>query len=334
MTAAAPPIFIVGSGRSGTSILRAALNAHPDIHLAQESALVRWLDRWPDLSGVAFRAAWEQTASGRLHAPEPVSLPPDATPADAIRETLMARARARAKARWGDKTPLHALHLDLLWRHVPDARVIAMIRHPVPTVASLRRMPWGSGSVAVDAVLVQHTVSHLRDDERLMRVRLEDLLADPEAQLRAVLAFVSAPWDDRVLDPAAHADFSGDPRLPWLTTAEASLSPLQARAVALSPGEVGLVERICPPEPLGYGRWDRPASAWHWPAGLAGLGRTARFLWAVRRAAMPSADPARLDAQDQLRWLLSLNPDAAAPHLAARALHAADQLRLSTVSPS
>ena len=334
MTPAAPPIFIVGSGRSGTSILRAALNAHPDIHLAQESALVRWLDRWPDLDGRAFRAAWEQTASGRLQAPEPVQLAADATPADAIRETLVARARSRGKPRWGDKTPLHALHLDLLWRTLPDARVIAMIRHPVPTVASLRRMPWGSGSVAVDAVLVQHAVSHLRDDPRLMRLRLEDLLDAPEDRLRDVLDFVAAPWDDRVLDPPTHADFSGDPRLPWLTTAESRLAPAQARSVPLSPGEVGLVERICPPEPLGYARWERPAAAWHWPAGLAGLGRTVRFLWAVRKGALPSADPAQLDAHDQLRWLLSLNPDAATPELATRALAAADRSRSSTESPS
>lgn len=323
MATAAPPIFIVGSGRSGTSLLRALLNAHPRIHLAQESAVVRWLDRWPELDGAAYAAAWARTASGRLHAPEPVDLPAGATPAQAIAALLGARAAARGKARWGDKTPLHALHLDLLWERFPDARVVAMVRHPVPTVASLRRMPWSSGCVAVDAVLVQHTVRHLVDDPRLMRLKLEDLLADPEAALRRVLAFVDEPWDDRVLDHAAHADFTGDPRLPWLTSAEAPLRPAAPRPVELSPGEVGLVERICPPAPLGYALWDRPAAAWHWPAGLAGLPRTLRFLWRVRSGALPSADPARMDAEDQLRWLLSLNPDAAAPELATRALGAA-----------
>ena len=32
------PLFIVGSGRSGTTLVRAMLNAHPQLHLSKESS--------------------------------------------------------------------------------------------------------------------------------------------------------------------------------------------------------------------------------------------------------------------------------------------------------
>ena len=45
MTTTVHPFFIVSSGRSGTTLLRAVLNAHPSIHIPHESDfLVR---AWP-----------------------------------------------------------------------------------------------------------------------------------------------------------------------------------------------------------------------------------------------------------------------------------------------
>ena len=36
------PIFIVGWGRTGTSLLRSMMNAHPRIYLTQEANLYDW----------------------------------------------------------------------------------------------------------------------------------------------------------------------------------------------------------------------------------------------------------------------------------------------------
>jgi hypothetical protein len=315
MTETAPPIFIVGSGRSGTSLLRALLNAHPRIHLGQESGLLRWAARWPDLDAASFFSAWAQTAAGRLFQTE-ATAPTRGPAADAIRAILQTRAQALGRARWGDKTPLHALHLDLLWQLFPDARVLAVQRHPVATVDSLRRVPWSSGSVVVDALMVrqaQDAMGRAAGDGRLLALHFEELVARPEATLRRVLAHVGEPWSDQVLDHPRHADFSRDPRLPWLVSAERPLGPERAPAVALSPGEVGLVEGICPPAATGHAPWTVPARGPRLLAGLAEMPRVMAFLWRVRGWAMPSAHPDRLDARHQLRWLFSLNPRVSPP---------------------
>jgi hypothetical protein len=313
-----PPIFIVGSGRSGTSLLRALLNAHPDVHLGQETALVRWMDRWPELSGAAFVDAWRQTAAGALFQPDPVQVPATATPADAVAAVLQARAARFGRTRWGDKTPLHALHLPQIWAAWPTARVVAMTRHPVPTVASLRRMPWSSGSLITDAVLVEQALRALPNDERLLRVKLEDLLADPPTTLRAVLAHLDVPWSDQVLDHPAHAPFSADPRVPWLTGAERPLRVVITGPSDLSPQQVSLIQAICPPTRHGYAPWTRPAAAGWALEAARQLPRALGF--AGKMVAMPSTRPGQSDPRAQLRWLLSLNPDAAAPELADRVL--------------
>ena len=49
-------------------------------------------------------------------------------------------------------------------------------------------------------------------------MRLEDLVEDPEAELRRVLDFVDEPWDDSVLDPERR-DASGVPPFPWFQDA-------------------------------------------------------------------------------------------------------------------
>ena len=41
------PIFLIGCGRSGTSLLRSMLNAHPRIYLLQESAFFSWTGKLP-----------------------------------------------------------------------------------------------------------------------------------------------------------------------------------------------------------------------------------------------------------------------------------------------
>lgn len=299
------PIFIVGSGRSGTSLLRAILNAHPNIHLGQESALFMWRGRWPGLKAGAFEKAWKNTASGSLFKAEPVQVDPDAPSEHYIRAVLEARSARFSATRWGDKTPLHAMTMDKILACFPNAKFIAMSRHPVTTVASLRRMCWGTGTVLGDSFMVKKAREKIRETPGVLRLKLEELLQDPETQLRRVLEHIGEDWHPNLLEHEK-GDYSADPRLPWLTTAEKPLTPWREPSVKLEPKEVRMIERINPPELDGYPRWTEPEGVREFGFFAAQLGALLS-LGGTTFASGPSIKPNVASPAEQLSFLFTLN---------------------------
>jgi len=97
--------------------------------------------------------------------------------------------------------------------------------------------------------------------DRMLFVRLEDLLADPEAQMRRVLDYCGLPFDAAVLDHASGPPDDGIP-FPWLLpAAEARKERPTRKAQALSPAWTRLVEERCGAlmDDLGYARAELPA---------------------------------------------------------------------------
>jgi len=128
------PIFIGGAGRSGTTLMRALLDAHPRICCGPE------LKALPEISGLyrSFAAA-----------SSPVQQAYGNTLAD-IRsyfqefiERLVGKyRRASGKPRWGEKTPHNLLCMLMLGEIFPDARFIHMIRDGRDVACSLVKMDW------------------------------------------------------------------------------------------------------------------------------------------------------------------------------------------------
>lgn len=140
------PIFVVGTGRSGTTLVRMMLNAHPRIHLTHEASFYllgglsrkatprEWLDRY--LATVAF--AWlgldpERVREAAGDRPPSVAV--------TVRAIMKMQAERHGKVRYGDKTPLHATKLPQIFEDFPGARVVNVVRDPRGGVASLLRMP-------------------------------------------------------------------------------------------------------------------------------------------------------------------------------------------------
>lgn len=318
------PIFITGYSRSGTSLLRAMLNAHPAIFITQESGFYQWLR--PDrLRGCTTARAWfegyARTASFRLLGVDPgpilAEIPVDLPRAEAgaflAPRVLGATARRLGRPRWGDKTPLHSQRLESIFADFPEARVIHVVRHPLPTVSSILRMPWGCDSVVVNALLLREVARAVRPyHARILVIRLEDLVADPRAALARVLDHVEEPWDDRVLKHDRYSYVTDDTVLPWLSDAAAPVAARPWRQ-ELSPAQTRLVERFCGGALSLYGqaqepRGENPGAIALSQTLLADLWTAARFLWRMLRSAPPLSRPEQIDALAQLRWLFQLNP--------------------------
>ena len=248
------PIFIVGSPRSGTTLLRLMLCAHPRIYVTHEASFYVCASMFPrgaprrDFLEHYFRTGWFRWL--RLDPERVLAGLPDPLPPARLREAFAAVMREKAadygRVRFGDKTPLHCLHLKQIFADFPDARVLHIIRDPRGTALSLKQMPFGSRSLFCNAALTDlqwRTVQKFRD--RVLRIRLEDLTADPRTVMQRVLEYVGEPWDDAVLDHARHLPDRNDmPPFPWTESAARAPSGPAVNWRSLSPVEIRMVEHV------------------------------------------------------------------------------------------
>ncbi|MCO4746683.1 MAG: sulfotransferase [Proteobacteria bacterium] len=319
------PIFVVGTGRSGTTLLRMMLSAHPRIYLTHEASFYLWETGFP-LKKRGPEAYIEHYANSfsfrwlRL-GPELLDTLPPLT--DALHPLYTAVMKAKAaqygKPRWGDKTPSHSAHLGRIFDDYPDARVVRIIRDPRDVVASLARMPWGTRSLCGGATfckLEEKQTAPFKD--RILEIRLEDLLADPRAVMGKVLAHVGEEWSEQVLDHPTFGPPAEDlPPVPWFQSATKAprSGPVEPRwRTAYTAAELRFLEEQTADclEPYGYAlaTLDEPASRVAiWRSWLGDLPEYWRFLFFFLRLAWASKDTSAADGETRSRRLLAkLNP--------------------------
>jgi len=134
---------------------------------------------------------------------------------DNLRDYYLQRARqlgaVRKGAQWfTDKMPLNETHLGLIALLFPEAPLIHVLRHPLDVVLSVFSNHLTHGfycayaleSIARHYVLVMDLVEHYRREMtlRYLAVRYEDIVADQEAHVRKMLAFIGAGFDRRCLN--------------------------------------------------------------------------------------------------------------------------------------
>ncbi len=244
------PLFVVGSGRSGTSLLRAMLNAHPNVHLTHEASFYldlrggalaadgrAWFDRYAQSFSFAFLGVARSAVTGPLDAlAEP-------TRRDAVAAVMRAAATARGKTRFGDKTPAHAQQLTTILADFPDARIVQVVRDPRAVVASLARMPWATSSHGLNSFFTAQQVKAVdRCRADVCTIRLEDLVTHPEHEMRRVLDFVGEDWDPAVLDHAAHGGGADLPPFPWFAEATRPVVAPPPGPLDLSPAWMRSIE--------------------------------------------------------------------------------------------
>jgi LPS sulfotransferase NodH len=265
--ARAQPIFVVGSPRSGTTLLRAILNRHSEIGLCDETFFFYYVARrrraFGDLASARNRRrlvdAYLSTRRMRemgldLGALAERLMREGTTYPDFFASILRFHAEAHGKSRWGEKTPLHADELPALGAWYPDGRVVHIVRDPRDVVSSLQRMPWGARSVLRNARVWKRLTAPAgaaRAGIARMVVRYEDLVADPPATMRSVCAFLGVAYEEQMLVPSA-----GPPaRRPWLQRAQEAITTVTVGAwrSALSNEQVRLIEWVCAPEMAHHG---------------------------------------------------------------------------------
>ena len=141
MSAPPPFLFVVGCGRSGTTVLRTILDAHPELAVTHESKFIAPLGirrhRYERPDGFDVdRFIHDLLADPGVRANlgleddwvrEALAAPVTDYP-DAVRRVFAAYAARQHKRRYGDKMPGSVLRIPLLAELFPEARFVHIIR--------------------------------------------------------------------------------------------------------------------------------------------------------------------------------------------------------------
>ncbi len=182
------PVFIISPVRSGSTLLRAILNAHSALHAPHELHVRRLrVDFGTSLAQKAMAALGHNQAD--------------------LEHLLWDRVLHRELQRSGkqfivDKTPANAFAYERISTCWPDARFIFLLRHPASIATS-----WHEASpdkrtpeeAALDALRYMKAVQRAKAALPGLTVRYEDLSADPEKVTREICEFLGLDWESQML---------------------------------------------------------------------------------------------------------------------------------------
>jgi hypothetical protein len=213
------PLFIVGTERSGSNLLRVILDTHPRIDLPHPPHIMKYFarlePRYGDLSRDENLRALARDVLRLLDVhihPWQVPISLDEIVAEADPRDLFgvfvavyeAHRRATGKPRWGCKSTFMIHHAERVLRTFPEARFIWLVRDPRDVAVSSRKSVFSPYHPLLTAQLWAEQqrlglALEARYPRETLRVRYEDLLADPEDELRRICCFLGEIYDPRVL---------------------------------------------------------------------------------------------------------------------------------------
>lgn len=204
------PIFVVGTMRSGSTLLRLILDSHENIAIGEETGFMGALAANKVIPNWRYGKEWY----GRLGWSEKEF---DARLEEFYTSLFARHAADQGKRRWGDKTPLHSWHMGEMARIFPNAVFLAIVRHPGAVVSSLRKRFHYEAQEAADywqstnIEILRHGVE--LGDSRFALVRYEDVLGDTETTLREITSWLGEPWSQDLLRHHEVQGAKGAPRM-------------------------------------------------------------------------------------------------------------------------
>lgn len=218
-----PPFFILGSERSGTTLLMVMLGNHPRLAVPEVTwyypRFRAYLHTYGDLTKPEnFRTLVSEMIFGlktpHLGLPlnpativdELISNTTAPTFAEAFRVILEKYASAVSKPRWGEKTPHNLYYVREILADFPDAKIVNLVRDGRDVAVEQLRSAFGPRNAYCAAKIwanVQRTADEFRralSASTWLDVRYEELVANPIRELTRVTEFLGETFDPATLD--------------------------------------------------------------------------------------------------------------------------------------
>ena len=212
------PVFIVGCGRSGTTLLRlmlssstslmippecdflwrAAVRFGPDTRLDQARIpeFVDYTQRISSFPGLEIDGTELLAGLMAYQAPLPV--------ADCIAHVYASYASKRGCTRWGDKNPFYVLRLNLIQTLFPGALIIHVLRDGRDVAVSYQKTKMRPYNVYMTALRWTRCVTAgqrwgAANPAQYLEIRYEDLIESSERELRRVCGFIGETFSPTML---------------------------------------------------------------------------------------------------------------------------------------
>jgi hypothetical protein len=263
----ASPIFIIGTERSGSNLLRLILHAHSRIAVPHPPHLVRYFaplmpsygDLRSDRAFALFTRDVVQLLETHIH-PWEVKIDVEELRRTARRDLLGVYValyeqyrRALGKARWACKSTFMIDQVGPLLDRIPDAQLIFLVRDPRDVAASSKKSVFSTFHPHRTALLWREQQEKGLDLLQALPagtihlLRYEDLVREPEAAVRSLCAFLEEDFE-----PAMLRHFEGEEARRTAALAESwenTSRPVNGASVGrfgkdMSPREVQLVESV------------------------------------------------------------------------------------------
>jgi predicted Zn-dependent protease len=221
------PIFIVGLPRSGSTLIEQILASHSQVEGAQEL---------PEVEILATRLGGGAAKASESAYPD-ILAALSGTEFRALGEEYLQRAAAHRKTAapfFVDKMPNNFAHVGLIRLMLPNARIIDARRHPVACCFSAFKQHFAMGqpfSYGLSDLARYYSdyvelIAHFDavSPGAIHRVIYEQMVADPESEVRRLLTFCGLPFEAGCLrfyenDRAVHTASSEQVRRPIFTDA-------------------------------------------------------------------------------------------------------------------
>lgn len=273
--------LIVGTARSGTTLVQRLCCELPEVWVPPETHF------WPLAAEAAGRFEFPLRGRNRIEmvswlldslASRTLPVRPSAVVDEigkrdrraalwVVFESLVAAMSPEVRI-LGEKTPGHVAHWQQLTSAIPELKLVGVIRDPHAVLRSHRKVPWGDHD---PWTLAERWLAHQRSLEdaarllgpaRVMLIRYEDLVTEPEAHQESLAAFLGVPNEPKALDPVLLRDHPLFPeREVWKSNALGSVTTEHTAGWSgeLSDEDIAVLDRVLGPA-LGHHGYEAAAA--------------------------------------------------------------------------
>ena len=223
--------FIVGTGRCGTTIIGQVLNSHSKICVPHELQIVVCIGNGERL--------YDKSLSNKLvtyTADDFIRLIDDCCPyyferyfdyvthfrelqypqtsiGQTLRDLFDHICFDYGKEIFFEQTPWYGQRLGILKELFPEMKVMHLIRDGRDVAISFARTPWWSRDIRKNLQQWQQEVTVIHEYGRenpagFLEIRYEDLVLNPEKELKKIMTLFDLSFEDTMLDPARLVDYS------------------------------------------------------------------------------------------------------------------------------